>query len=96
MHYIPKAALSDQALLDRIPLGAIVFIVRPMTSLFGNVGSRLSISHLGFALPSDRGLMYRHASSHRGRAVIDRQMSEYLQAMNASRSFAGIAVYAIN
>ncbi len=95
LQFIPKAALMDQALLDRIPNGAIVFIVRPMTSMFGNVGSRLSISHLGFAVRTPAGLMYRHASSQRGRAVIDRPMSEYLAAMGTSRSFGGIAVFAL-
>ncbi|HPF27802.1 MAG TPA: DUF1460 domain-containing protein [Steroidobacteraceae bacterium] len=95
LQFIPKAALMDQALLDRIPNGAIVFIVRPMTSMFGNVGSRLSISHLGFAVRTPAGLMYRHASSQRGRAVIDRLMSDYLAAMGTSRSFGGIAVYAL-
>jgi hypothetical protein len=91
--YIPKAALTDAELLARIPDGSIVMIVRPTTSLFGKVGSRQNISHLGFAIRTAAGLMYRHASSTRRKAVVDRPMTEYLEVMRRTRSFDGIVVF---
>jgi hypothetical protein len=93
VHYLPKSALADPAVVARIPHGAIVMIVRPMTSLFGKVGSTQSISHMGFAMRTDGALNYRHASSTRRKAVVDRPMSEYIAAMNQTRSFAGIVTF---
>jgi hypothetical protein len=93
VRYLPKSALSDPSVMQRIPNGSIVMIVRPMTSLFGKVGSRQSISHMGFAMRTDRGLQYRHASSTRRKAVVDRPMGEYIAAMNQTRSFAGIMIF---
>jgi hypothetical protein len=96
VHYIGKAALRDPAVLARIPAGAVLAIVRPQTSLHGRVGSRQNVSHLGFAIYTDAGLVYRHASSARRRAVIDVSLVEYLARMSTTRTFAGIAVYAID
>jgi Protein of unknown function (DUF1460) len=93
--YIPKVALADAAVLERIPHASIVMIVRPMTSMFGKVGSRQNISHMGFAIRTRAGLVYRHASSTRRQAVVDRLMDEYLTAMSQSRSFAGIVVFEV-
>ncbi len=93
IEYIPKAALGDTELLARIPSGALVFIIRPMSSMFGNVGSRQNVAHVGFAIRTREGLMYRHASSTRRMAVVDRPMTEYLAAMGRTKTFAGIAVF---
>lgn len=93
--YIPKANLLDPELLARIPDGSIVMIVRPTTSMFGNVGSRQNISHMGFAIRTPKGLVYRHASSTRRKAVVDRPMTEYLDAMARTKTFAGIVVFQV-
>jgi hypothetical protein len=37
--------------------------------------------------------MYRHASSTRRKAVVDRPMTEYLEVMRRTRSFDGIVVF---
>ncbi len=93
--FIPKANLSDSALLERIPHASVVMIVRPMTSMFGKVGSRQNISHMGFAIRTPKGLVYRHASSTRRKAVVDRPMTEYLEAMAQTRTFGGIVVFQV-
>jgi hypothetical protein len=95
VRYLPREALADAAVLARIPSGAIVFIVRPATSMFGRVGSVQNISHLGFAIREGERLLYRHASSGRARAVVDESLATYLARMAKSRSFAGIAVYGV-
>jgi Protein of unknown function (DUF1460) len=95
VRYIPKDALLDESLLARIPSGSLVFVVRPRTSMFGRVGSLQSISHMGFAIRSGKRLVYRHASSGRAKAVIDADFANYFRQMSQSKSFDGIAVYAL-
>jgi len=93
--YVGKAALADPEVVTRIPNGAVVLVVRPRTNLYGRVGSRQNIAHMGFAVRTPDGLMYRHASSTRRRAVIDRPFSEYLHAMAKTKTFAGLAVFVV-
>ena len=95
IRYVAKGALARADVLARIPDGAVVLIVRPETSMFGRVGSVQNVSHMGFAVRTPQGLVYRHASSTRRRAVVDRPLAGYLEAMNRTKTFAGIAVYAV-
>lgn len=94
IRYLDKSALADAAVLERVPHGAVVLIVRPHTSLFGKVGSVQSVSHMGFAVRTAAGLVYRHASATKRRSVIDRPLTEYLAAMGKTKTFAGVAVFA--
>jgi hypothetical protein len=66
-----------------------------MTSMFGKVGSRQNIAHVGFAIRARGQLVYRHASSTRRMAVVDRPMTEYFEALGRSKTFAGVAVFAV-
>jgi len=93
--YIPKEALSDESLLERIPSGSLIFIIRPHTSMFGRVGSLQNIAHMGFAIRRGERLMYRHASSGAAKSVIDIGLASYLRIAARSKSFDGIAVYSI-
>jgi hypothetical protein len=95
VRYIPRQALSDPAVLARIPSASIVFIVRPHISMFGAVGSVQNIAHFGFAIRDGARLLYRHASSTRARAVIDVPLAQYIERAAETRTFAGIAVYGV-
>lgn len=84
---------SLRAMIDTLPDGAVVFIVRPNTSLLGPVGAVTQLSHVGFALRDARGsVMFRNASSGHARRVQDVPLLPYLQRMQTTRSFAGIVV----
>lgn len=95
IRFVAKQALANAEVIARIPEGAILLVVRPRSSMFGRVGSVQNVSHMGFAVRTAAGLVYRHASATRRRAVIDRSLSEYLEAMGKTKTFAGMAVYAV-
>ena len=86
----PQSAL--QRLAAQLPSAAIVFIVRPNTSMLGQVGSNTLLSHVGFVIQRPGVTLYRSASSGRAHAVIDQALVKYLQRAQRSRSFAGILV----
>ena len=86
----PQSAL--QRLATQLPNAAIVFIVRPNTSMLGQVGSNTLLSHVGFVIQKRGVTLYRSASSGRAHAVIDQGLVKYLQRAQRSRSFAGILV----
>lgn len=67
----------NHAILDQIPSGSIIEIVRPNWNLEKEIGTRLNVSHVGFAVRTDAGLQYRAASSIVGR-VIDIPLDKYL------------------
>lgn len=82
-----------QQVIAAVPDGAIVFIVRPNTSLLGPVGAVTQLSHVGFVLRDAHGTaQYRNASSGRALRVIDTPLLAYLQRMQHTRSFAGMVV----
>jgi Protein of unknown function (DUF1460) len=82
--------------IEAIPMGSILLIVRPNTSMFGAVGSVTQISHLGFVVAGPQGAVYRHASSRRIGGVRDAPLIDYLQQLQKTRSFSGIKVLRVN
>ncbi|NKB46454.1 MAG: DUF1460 domain-containing protein [Legionellales bacterium] len=92
--YVPFTALFDKqgqpdfAIFDQIPSGAIVNIVRPNWPLQDKIGTHLNVSHTGFAIRTDEGLMYRHASTDG--QVLDIPLTEYLQNHLTSPTIKGI------
>ena len=97
IEYLPIKFFFDeheqpiQALFDHIPDAAIVEIVRPCWDLREQIGTHLHVSHLGFAIRTERGLMYRQASSAAG-GVVDVPLASYLQQTLTSPTIKGIHV----
>lgn len=98
--YLPLSKLftSDgnpvENLFQQIPHGAVVEIVRPDWALRDKIGTNLHVSHMGFAIRTADGLMYREASSTNGK-IIDIPLSEYLQAYLNSPTVKGINVLTV-
>jgi hypothetical protein len=95
--YIPLDQLFDQQgeavpfLLNQIPSGSIIEIVRPNWNLTPYIGTHLNVSHLGFALRTEKGLVYREASSVDNK-VIDILLVDYLKKYLQSPTVKGINV----
>ncbi|MFN7098579.1 MAG: N-acetylmuramoyl-L-alanine amidase-like domain-containing protein, partial [Gammaproteobacteria bacterium] len=66
--YIPLTALFNAAgqpnmqLFNQIPSGTVIEIVRPNWDLTKLIGTHLNVSHIGFAIKTPQGLMFRQAS----------------------------------
>lgn len=95
--YVPLTALFDskgqeiianQRAFAKIPNGAIIEIVRPNWDLTRAIGTHLNVSHLGFAIRTPSGLMYRQASSEEQKVtdtpLVDYLMRYYQAAPNSS------------
>lgn len=70
--YIPLTVLfyedhgvlkENSFIFDRIPSGSIIEIVNKSIDFKRRIGTDLSIVHLGFAIRTHEGLMFRHASA---------------------------------
>lgn len=95
--YLPLTALfnakgkPNQQLFNQIPSGTIIEIVRPNWNLVQQIGTHLNISHLGFAIRTSKGLMFREASSLEHR-VVDIPLTAYLKGYLDSTTVKGIHV----
>ncbi len=98
--YIPLTALFNQNgdpntfIFNQIPSGSIIEIVRPNWKVEHLIGTHLNISHLGFAIRTPQGLMFREASSLEHR-VVDVPLANYLKNYLASDSIKGINIQKI-
>lgn len=88
--YIPLTMLYDSkgqpnmAIFNQIPSGSIIEIVRPNWNLTPLIGTNLNISHLGFAIRTPQGLVFRESSLDQGK-VIQVSLTNYLkQFLNTS------------
>ena len=67
--YLPITSLFDvdgtphHKIFNQIPHASIIEIIRPNWNLKEKIGTNLHVSHIGFAIRTDEGLMYRQASS---------------------------------
>ncbi len=101
MDYLPLHAFltddeTEQTLLfQQIPDNSIIEIVRPAWDLVDVIGTKLHVSHLGFALRIDGVLMFRHATSL-GKHVVQVPLRDYLQQCLKLPTIKGIAVLSIN
>jgi hypothetical protein len=93
--YLPLTRLFDekkharQELFNQIPNGTIIEIVRPNWNLEEKIGTKLDISHLGFAIWKNGILYFRNASSVHHQ-VEDEQLENYLRKALQSPSIKGI------
>ncbi len=98
--YIPLTALFDElgkpnhALFQQIPNGAIIEIVRPNWDLEDKIGTRLDISHMGFAFRENGKLYFRHASTITHQ-VSNMPLIEYLQDARKSPTIKGINIQVV-
>lgn len=89
--FIPKEVVAAGGdILNRIPSGAIINIVRPQWDLREAIGTYLDISHQGFAIRVGDILYFRHASQ--GKHVMQEPLAQYMERMLAVRSIGGIQI----
>lgn len=69
--------LPNAAAFAAIPSGSIIEVVRPNTDLRARIGTRLDVLHMGLAIRTSEGLMFRHASKYTGK-VSDIPLVAYL------------------
>lgn len=95
--YLPLTLLFDAQKKPRLEIfkqiqsPSIIEIVRPNWDLRKIIGTHLNVSHMGFAVQTDKGLMYREASSvdHK---VTDVPLAKYLRQFLDSKTVKGINV----
>lgn len=98
--YLPLEKLYDKdgkprsALFKQIPTPSIIEIVRPNWALRKRIGTNMQISHLGFAIRTPTGLMFREASM-RQKKVVDIPLDRYLQNYLKSKTVKGIHIRVI-
>lgn len=99
--YLPYVPLTEvffgrdkfvnQALLDRIPSGSVISMVRPDWSLKQYIGTNMNVSHQGLAIRKNGMLFLRHASlTHK--KVIDENFVEYFSHYPETSSLKGFNV----
>lgn|SRR3990167_1302786 len=86
INYIPLSAFFTQTseglspnevLFNQIPNGAVIEVVRAKWNMSYKIGTNLNISHMGFAIRTSDGLMFRNASSLY-KKVVDLPLALYL------------------
>lgn len=95
--YIPLSALFDANgranlfLFRQIPDAAIIEIVRPNWDVAEKIGTRMNVSHLGFAIWKNHTLFFREASSN-FHQVTDTPFIDYLRQILKSPTIRGINI----
>lgn len=88
---VDEKGRSNQEILNQIPHGAIIEIVRPNWDLTKEIGTHLNVSHMGFAIRRDNQLFFRNASQVH-RKVEDVLLVEYLYERITSPTIKGINI----
>ncbi|ETX10818.1 hypothetical protein MUS1_12640 [Marinomonas ushuaiensis DSM 15871] len=81
----------NRSLLDRIPSGSVITMVRPDWVLKKWIGTNMNVSHQGFAIRKDGQLFLRHASVLHQK-VVDENFVDYFSHYSASSSLKGFNV----
>jgi hypothetical protein len=95
--YVPLTVLfnkqgqANQFIFDQIPSDSIIEIVRFNWDAKPHLGTKLDVSHLGFAVRTSQGLVYREASQIKNK-VIDIPLAEYLQGYLNTPTVKGINI----
>ena len=88
----PESGGVDQDLLDRIPSGAVVNVVRPNWDLAKAIGTRMNVSHQIFMIRKNGRLLVRQATSAGQKKVVDMDVIEFLRPLLQSPTIKGINV----
>jgi len=97
LEYVPLSALylengeTNQALLDRIPTGSLINMVRPNWNLEKWIGTKMNVSHQGLAIRKNGKLYLRHASVVY-KKVIDEPFYDYFSRYSTTSSLKGFNV----
>ncbi len=94
--YLPLAEVTPE-LLSKIKSGSIINIVRPNwlpkdKDGINKTGTELDISHQGFAIWKDDGILYYRNASSTAKMVTDEPLDKYLKRMKSIKSIGGINV----
>lgn len=89
----PQGQLNRQ-LIQQIPDGAIIEIVRPDWNIKNKIGTNLHVSHLGFLIKKKQSYYYREASSLYNK-VVDVPLKDYLIRAQKSPTIKGINIQQI-
>lgn len=87
LEYIPLENIVSKnnqlnlQILNKIPSGAILEIVEANKDFTRKIGTHLNVAHMGFAIRTSQGLMFREASSAHQR-VVDVPLQDYLLALS--------------
>ena len=98
--YIPLTALFDHSghtnkqLFNQIPNAAIIELIRPNWDMEQQIGTRLNVSHLGFAIWENGVLMFRHATSTQDH-VVEVPLIDYLRETQKSPTIKGINIQVV-
>jgi hypothetical protein len=84
----------NQALLDRIPSGSVISMVRPDWSLKQYIGTNMNVSHQGLAIRKNGALFLRHASLTY-KKVVDENFAEYFSHYPETSSLKGFNVHVL-
>jgi hypothetical protein len=100
LSYVPLTALfsplgeANLKVFQQIPDGAIIEIVRPNWNLHDKIGTDLDVSHLGFVFHTEKGWVFRQASSNYHH-VVEVDLIGYLRETLKSPTIKGIAVWEV-
>jgi hypothetical protein len=86
-----KGKETNLSLLDRIPSGSVITMVRPDWALKKWTGTNMNVSHQGFAIRKDGQLFLRHASVLYQK-VIDEDFVDYFSRYSTASSLKGFNV----
>jgi hypothetical protein len=94
MPYIPKETIDkNPELLEKIPQGSIINIVRPNWDLTKQIGTHMNVSHQGLAIHKGGVVYFRHASSSKNvLKVVEVPLVDYVRGTLASPTIGGINV----
>lgn len=93
--YIPVFdVLHDAQLRKKIPSGSLIFLVGHDNYLAYQIGTKMNVLHMGFAIWDNNQLYFRMASSRAGR-VLDVRLQDYLKTYIALDTLKGISVWVI-
>ncbi len=81
----------NQALLDRIPSGSIISMVRPNYDVKQWIGTNLNVTHQSIAIRKDGQLYLRHASQLQ-RKVVDERFTDYFSKYLINSSLKGFNI----
>ncbi|MDE1463295.1 N-acetylmuramoyl-L-alanine amidase-like domain-containing protein [Spartinivicinus poritis] len=84
-------SVINQPLLDKIPSGSIINVVRPNWNLKKWIGTNMNVSHQGLAIRKNGKLYFRHASSSQN-AVVDVEFTQYFSKFLLSPTLKGVNV----
>ncbi len=89
--YVPLTALNQPEVLDRIPSGSVISMVRPNYDVSQWIGTHLNITHQAFAIRKQGKLFLRHASL-RYKKVVDEGFVEYFSQYDETSTLKGFNV----